>query len=162
MVEQRTTRITKFRVVPWEDILGPTDGLVSWWKLNRNANDAWGTNHGTAYGVTWFPKGAGSFDGADDYVEIPDSVSLDITGDISVEFWVKWKSGTGRVVSKYGVTPKRTWEFYIASDGTSRWRTSYDGSTADDLILSIIMTAGVWTHIVCQREGKIMKVFFNG
>ncbi len=30
-----------------------TNGLVSWWKLNGNADDFIGNNHGTIYGSTW-------------------------------------------------------------------------------------------------------------
>jgi len=95
MVEQRTTRITKFRVVPWEDILWPSDGLISWWKLNGNANDAWGSNHGAAYGVIWLPKGAGSFDGMDDWIEAGGSVDYwdsVLRNGHSIEAWAKPES----------------------------------------------------------------------
>jgi len=103
MVEQRTTRITKFRVVPWEDVLWPSDGLISWWKLNGNANDAWGTNHGTAYGVTWLPKGAGSFDGVDDYVEVPNDPSYAQLDSFTLEFWTYEETGTVQDGTRSGV-----------------------------------------------------------
>ncbi len=49
-------------------------------------------NHGTIYGAVWqtLPSGksALSFDGVDDYVEVPDSASLDITDAITVMVWV--------------------------------------------------------------------------
>jgi hypothetical protein len=49
-------------------------------------------NDGTIHGATWTTGVSGkalSFDGVDDYVEIPHSDSLTILRDITVEFWIK-------------------------------------------------------------------------
>jgi hypothetical protein len=61
----------------------PTNGLVGWWPFNGNAQDASGNgNHGTVNGATLTADRFGnqnksySFDGLDDFIEIPSSVSL--------------------------------------------------------------------------------------
>jgi len=61
----------------------PTNGLVGWWPFNGNAQDASGNgNHGTVNGATLTTDRFGnqnvsySFDGLDDFIEIPSSVSL--------------------------------------------------------------------------------------
>ena len=61
----------------------PTNGLVGWWPFNGNAQDASGNgNHGTVNGATLTSdrygnqNGSYSFDGLDDFIEIPSSVSL--------------------------------------------------------------------------------------
>ena len=61
----------------------PTNGLVGWWPFNGNAQDASGNgNHGTINGATLTTDRLGnqnesySFDGLDDFIEIPSSVSL--------------------------------------------------------------------------------------
>ncbi len=49
-------------------------------------------NHGTIYGATFADGQFGqalSFDGIDDYINIPDDPSLDISGDITLEAWFK-------------------------------------------------------------------------
>ncbi len=49
-------------------------------------------NHGTIYGATFVDgefEQALQFDGIDDYVNIPDDPSLDISGDITLEAWFK-------------------------------------------------------------------------
>jgi len=48
-----------------------------------------GTNSGALYSQTGKFNTALSFDGVDDYVEVPDNSSLDITDKITVEAWMK-------------------------------------------------------------------------
>jgi hypothetical protein len=69
----------------------PPSGMVSWWGGDGNANDIIGTNHGTLVnGATYAPGMVGqafNFNGVDDYVEIPDSTSLNPSGAFSVDGW---------------------------------------------------------------------------
>lgn len=68
-------------------------GLVSCWPADGNAKDIIGTNDGTLENGTTFAPGlagnAFSFDGIDDFVNVPDSASLDaLTSAITVDVWV--------------------------------------------------------------------------
>lgn len=68
-------------------------GLVSCWPADANAKDIIGTNDGTLENGTTFAPGlagnAFSFDGIDDFANIPDSASLDaLTSAITVDVWV--------------------------------------------------------------------------
>src|SRR5262245_15525608 len=64
-------------------------GLVSWWRGEGNANDSVGSNHGALRGGTGFGPGrvgqAFAFDGVDDWVFVPDSASLRLTGALTFE-----------------------------------------------------------------------------
>lgn len=71
----------------------PTD-RVSWWSAEGNADDSMNNNIGTAENGTTYVTGkvgqAFSFDGVDDFINIPDSPTLDaITTEITVDFWIK-------------------------------------------------------------------------
>lgn len=80
-----------------------TTGLVSHWKLNEHTWDgtanevidgSGNNNHGTASGgVTTIDKGifsrAGDFDGTDDEVDFGNNASLKITGNLTIEAWIK-------------------------------------------------------------------------
>ena len=72
--------------------IAPPAGMVSWWPGDGNANDILGGNHGTLSGdATATADGmvgqAFSFDGTDDFVEVPHNASLNLP-QFSVDAWV--------------------------------------------------------------------------
>jgi Concanavalin A-like lectin/glucanases superfamily len=77
----------------WSQFCTPYSGLVSRWPGEGNANDIQNGNNGTLQNGATFAAGivgqAFSFDGVDDFVDIPDSASLDsITSAITVDMWI--------------------------------------------------------------------------
>ena len=73
----------------------PKDGLVGFWPFNGNANDESGNgNHGTVNGATLtadrngVANSAYSFDGIDDYIEVSDNKTLDITQSVTISVWL--------------------------------------------------------------------------
>lgn len=90
-----------------EDVLVEPD-LVSYWRLNDSGStavDSKGTNPGTFYGtVTKGVTGlvtadagnvAGDFDGSTGRVSVPDSSSLDLSGPLTLEAWIRPDALTG-------------------------------------------------------------------
>ena len=70
------------------------DGLVSWWRAEGNASDAWGSNdgvltNGASIASTGKVGTAFQFDGVNDHVLIPDSESLKFnnTTSFTIELW---------------------------------------------------------------------------
>ena len=71
-------------------------GMISYWKFDEGSGptafDSADANDGTLInGPVWTSGqvgGALSFDGLDDYVEVPTSANLDITDAITLEAWV--------------------------------------------------------------------------
>lgn len=58
-----------------------TTGLIANWMLNNNADDSFGTYHGTVYGAPEFRGDMTFFDGVDDYITFPiNSRDTDIFG----------------------------------------------------------------------------------
>jgi Concanavalin A-like lectin/glucanases superfamily/HYR domain/Immunoglobulin domain/Immunoglobulin I-set domain len=69
-------------------------GLVAWWKAEANALDSAGTNTGILQPGVGFTSGqvgqAFYFNGnTNSYIEVPDSPSLELTNELTIEFWVK-------------------------------------------------------------------------
>ncbi len=100
------------------------------------------------------------FDGVNNYVQIPDSGSLDITEAISIEFWVKVDKTQNSMyvsflvkedaydVGYYKETGQIYFELYL---GTYVWLDSI--RTIND---------GAWHHIVGTYDKEKMKIYIDG
>src|SRR5450432_209216 len=71
----------------------PPAEMVSWWAAENDANDIYGPNSGTTVNDVAFVVGkvgqAFDFNGVDQYVSVPDSTSLAITGDLTIDAWIR-------------------------------------------------------------------------
>jgi hypothetical protein len=79
-------------------------GLIAHYEFENNANDSSGNvNHGTEIGGITYADGllgqAASFNGADSYIEVPDSSSLEFTNTITVNAWVNVSADTDRYLA---------------------------------------------------------------
>ena len=157
----------------------PLADLVGLWHFDGDAFDSSGTtppNDGTVVEATYFPSPMGqalSFNGDGDYVEVADSASLDITGDLTIEAWVKFDSFVyphSFVVGKdttsqrsyglfvdggyYSKTGKVGFIVFSASSYTIHW-----GDTA--------LNTNQWYHIAgtydyVDNRTSVMEVYVNG
>ncbi|MCB2181050.1 MAG: hypothetical protein KQH63_03365 [Desulfobulbaceae bacterium] len=89
---------------------------VAYWSLDETsgttAADSIGSNDGTVINATWTSSGmfdnALSFDG-DDYMEVPDSESLDITEELTIELWFQPSVTYDATLANYVVLVDRQW-----------------------------------------------------
>src|SRR5689334_3178680 len=86
--------------------VAPPSGMVSWWPGDGNANDIQGSNNGTLQNGATFAAGkvgqSFSFDGVDDFVNIPDAPSLDLltAGTVSVWAYLNGASNGKALIAK--------------------------------------------------------------
>lgn len=132
--------------------------LVSWYKLDGDADDSWGSNNGTTSNVTYVAGKigqCGSFNGTSSYVLIANPFT---TGqEFSIAFWgylgaTKTHCFTScRTVVGYGVSIfaiGNTLRF--DTGGLSQWTTSYNMPTL------------TWVHIALTKTEDILKLYING
>ena len=112
-------------------------------------------------GALWTPRGR-SFDGADDYISVPDHPSLDITDAITIEAWVKPSNMTGSpylrsVVSKGDYTSS----FILANSYHTEFVVRLDGNTCGAFAFS---EWDVWYHIAFtyDKDRGYGVIFLNG
>ncbi len=140
------------------------DGLVAYWRFDEGDGQ---TVHDTHHIVYSSNKGGSkygnaiSFDGVDDYVEVSDDDSLDITNAITIEAWIKSDNITGyhAIISK-ALNP---YELNIRSghlrlelhlgDGTTYFRAE---------TTSAWITPGVWHHVAGVRSGNTITLYVDG
>jgi len=130
--------------------------------------DTWGDNHGTRYGAQPVVGKVGmalAFDGVNDYMEIPDSPSLDITDEITIEAWIKLDT----FVYGSAFVRKGKWASYSLQLNWYGWYTG-DPKVAvfgvNDFAGRVRSTTefvpGVWYHIVGTFDGSALKIYVNG
>jgi len=156
------------------------DGVVGAWHFDEGegtiAHDTSGEgNDGTLYDANstnddgntppqWVDGKFGKaleFDGVDDYVEVPDSESLNITDEITVMAWVKEENipQAGRpIVDKILSWVGGGWAlFFLGTEEEVRWQIG--GGTVVDYSLD----TSKWNFVVgTGRSGGKMRLFVNG
>jgi len=145
----------------------PGSGCVLWLQMDERqgsiAYDLSGNNnHGTIYGPTWKRGKIGyclSFDGVDDDVNCGNDPSLAITGDLTIEAWIKQD-----VLQLKCIVGKHycyEYEFWVDSDGELRL---YHGDGAWERIISsgarLGDYLGKWVHILVVRTKTPKEIFF--
>ncbi len=150
-------------------------GLISSWSFEGNSLDSMGKNNGEIIGG---PEYTGGVQGqaikvsSGNYVNIPDSASLDINNELTILAWVKKETfvNHGKVVVKrfddYNTNP---WELYsldfkgaspgypcfLISNGSAG---SQNGLCDEDNLLPL----NEWHHLAGIYNGSLMSLFVDG
>jgi len=149
------------------------DHMVLYLKMDEGAsNMAYDSskygNNGTIHGATWTTGKFGSaleFDGVDDYVEVPDSDSLNITDAITIEAWVKILNldTANRIVAKR-IGVKSAYDFVFRGDSLKRLNILFrDGDNMDNLFSAPnVIIDTLWHHVVVVRNDYNVEFFVDG
>jgi hypothetical protein len=129
-----------------------------------------------ANALVWVQEGvSGSalhFEGKDGRLFCPDSPSLHLTGDFSVELWVKFDvlgesqmlldNGLARVFYRGGTWGNRIF-FDILTTSGSKDAPCFEGWTPRATLgSSTLMTVNQWIQLVGTRSGDVMTLYVNG
>lgn len=107
-----------------------------------------------------------NFDGVGDIVSTASNLnSLNITGDITVETWIRLNQMPGdyvRLIGK-GSPSERTYGLWLYSDGSILWQQFNTNTSINNLTTnSSIIPVGKWTHIAASKIGSTVKIYING
>jgi hypothetical protein len=154
--------------------LGSAD-MVAYWDFEGDFSDSVGGNDAAAIGDTSVvidpDRGrVAELDGTGDYIEIPNSPSLDITGnEITAAAWVYFDDVSGPpeiVMAKPFVigqhsSPYFSYGLHILSNGTPRFWLVTDGS-AGNARGSTNLQSGRWYHMAGVYDGSQMTLYIDG
>ncbi len=150
------------------------DNPVGYWRLGGTGSSIAATvgPSGTAVGgvtstggaIAGDADGARAFDGSTGYVSVPSDASLNMTGDLSVEAWVKADVVHGGVaVQKGGSSGYSVWQYRLGMTSGGQWRgTVFVGGTAYAVTAPGAATLGTWTHLVLTRSAGTLAIYVNG
>jgi len=153
--------------------------LIGYWRFEEQSgttavDSSTCSNNGTINGPVYTTTGVNgrdlTFDGVDDYIEVPSSTTINgISNAITIMGWIKltqlgvrnnilerWLYGTG--------INKRSYNLYVETNGKIVFGLSSDGTSTNAkwLTSSDSITVGVWTHIAVTSDGTTMKIYING
>jgi RHS repeat-associated protein len=150
------------------------DGLVGAWGFDEGSGStvddrSEAGNDGSVSGAAWSSSGkfggALSFDGTNDRVVVPDSASLDLDDEMTLEAWVKPTSVGG----DFQTVALKEWGDYLvygleADDAGKPWGAAYMHD-ADSLVSAggpSALAANTWAHLAVSYDGSQIKVYVNG
>ena len=129
-----------------------------------NGNNGQGVSMSMAEPVGKLSGKSAEFDGTADYISVPNHISLNITGDISIEGWVY-----GDVVSNNGIlmkgplaTSQGVYSLIAATAGTG-WYTRLNGSTTEGVGQESggVPNIGSWNYVTGYRASNTLKLRVN-
>ena len=152
----------------------PTSGLVAWYPFNGNANDSSGNgnngtmNNGATYTADRFgnTNSAALLDGINDYIGLPSGsvTSLNITGDLTVSFWIKTTDNSGLLVSTGdNVTSPPTAGGYLSGiDGGNVGNGQIGVATRGNWSGSVgIVNDNNWHHITYILKSDTLRIYID-
>jgi hypothetical protein len=160
----------------YDEVVSATTGLVSYWRLNETsgttAADSAGANTGTYTNTPTLGQatplvGDSGFSVrfnngvTNEYVNIPDSATLDFAGNSTIEAWIR--SATLSVNNATVIAKGSTSSWAVQRNGgnnTPAWLTN--GTTPTTLVGTTNINSGNWIHIVVVRNGTTKQLWING
>jgi hypothetical protein len=151
-------------------------GPIAHWKFDEGtgstAGDSSGNNYnGTITGATWFNDPVHgwclNFDGSGDWVSIPDTAALNITGDITIAAWVYFaKGGAEQSIVAKTLTSGHT-------NSPFDFRTNVENPPKLDIVRSDASGHEVvhgtqpvplnsWHHVLVRVENKVADFYIDG
>jgi hypothetical protein len=152
-------------------------GLVAYWSMDEGTGDAVSDasgngNDGTRYGPAWISGQRGSaldFDGTDDYVEVADDDTLDLTSGATVMAWVRVSSATGDhqiIAAKWyegeSGCPPCSYVFEFQPAGVTPQFVTYTTVGRQDAISGVTVDLGEWAFLAGTYDGSVARIYVNG
>jgi hypothetical protein len=146
---------------------------VGWWKFDNDILDWSGNgNNGICSGsgcptpTSGKIAGALYFDGIDDYINAGNGTSLNITGSITIEAWIRpSKLATSYIAKKASQSSTDGYELSLSSTGKAFFRVNQKTSSNSyrvDTIDSYPITNTTWVHLVGIYNGSHLQIYLNG
>ena len=151
----------------------PTNGLVSYWQAEGNADDSWGSNDGTLNNGAGFAVGqfgqAFNLDGDDDFISFSDSADWDFLSDFTVSTWLQTTSTStlystivGRVTGSGSTWSDIDWVLALQPNGKILAQTSNNGTLGSEVWADTAINDGQWHHVTYSKSGDDFAVYIDG
>jgi hypothetical protein len=121
------------------------------------------------FGPLWAPGKFGNavdFDGINDYVDFYDRLTLGITGNITIEAWLKFTAvpTTNQYfpIIKKRVIGSDTYQLCIQDDGKARFRVDTGPTTGNVVVSNTALNDGTWHYLAGTWNRTELNIYVDG
>ena len=153
------------------ELVSPSSSLAGQWSFDEGTGTKIGdtsgnNNNGTIAGATWVNGKVGkalSFDGVNDYVEIPYNSILNPKKALTIEAWINPCSTAAdqRILSK-SPYPNNDYSMIRASNNRVLVSMKINGTVQSIYSPANSVPVGTWTHVAGTYDGTRMRLYING
>jgi hypothetical protein len=173
---QPTTQPTSQPSVVIAGLSSLHEGLMAFLPFSGSAKDVsgrrnHGVEYGTSYGIDRFNRNgeAVGFDGASAYIEVPGE-QFNFPVNMSISLWIKpslTQNSYGCLLDKtrFDGAPTTGWSFLQDAGATNNYTFDYSSdlwSGLDVRSAPVVVTPGVWSHLVAVKSDAVRNIYVNG
>jgi len=145
-------------------------GMVALWKGDGNARDSIGGNNGELMNGATFDQGvvgrAFSFNGNEQYVEVPGNPANSPTGPFTAMAWIKYQKligYRGGAVMAKGVDAESPVDWAMTVSDVRKLRPHANvGNSLVNFDCATTLEPGVWYHVALVYDGESVRGYVNG
>jgi len=162
-----------FIFVPMGGCVAPPANLVSWWPGDGNASDIKDGNPGQLMNGAAFAAGvvgqAFKFDGIDEFVKVPKAPNLDMTSQVTLDFWMRADAGNPMNNCCQGLVTTDFYSIEISGGGDPIVGVNFFVNTGSSFVHTsdangggAVVTPGEWHHIAGTYDGTKLQLYVDG
>lgn len=152
--------------------INPPADLISWWPGENTAWDVAGEGGGSMKNASLGGQGAYapgkvgrafSFDGTNDHIQALDAPGIDLTGNFTIEAWIRDSGATGErcIISKRNPDNLDVSYSLFLRDGMLRFASRTGGAAFSDSAGPAI-PANQWVHVAVTANGTSLRFYKDG
>ncbi len=149
--------------------------LVAYWTFDEGSGDivydsSGNDNNGTINGATWDTGKYGNalrFNAQDNYVEVPNSDSIEIDTIVSIAAWINWidagDAWQGILSKGMMVGPGENYSLFVNRDGRYfHFVLALDVGRVQQNSPNNSVVPNEWMHVCCTWDGSVTRIYING
>lgn len=162
-----------FIFMPMGGCAAAPSGLVSWWPGDGNADDIKDGNPGMLMNGAMFAPGVVDqtfrFDGIDDFVKVPKAANLDMTNQVTIDFWMRADPDNPMNNCCQGLVTTDFYAIEISGGGDPIVGVNFFVNTGSSFVHTsdangggAVVTPGEWHHIAGTYDGTKLQLYVDG